>query len=420
MKMDDGIKIKIITKPSSPIRAEAPRPPAIPPRERDHYPVERKKPPRRRYGLWIVALISVIFLFFAFSYMFSSADISITPKAQDVSLNATLSAAKDPTSPLPFDLIVISGEETRKVKTDKKDEMGTPARGTVILYNAFSPNSQILTIDTRLEGSNGKIYKTEKRIVIPGQGRDKEPGKVEVGIYGAETGEEYNSEPLDFKIFGFKGTPKYEKFYGRSKTSLTGGVKGEFYVIGGEEKDKILSDLKKTLKDKLTEKAVGQIPGGFVLFKDAVFLTTPEDPRTFVSKESFVPVIQKGTLYGFLFDQKKLTKKIAEDTLEKYDGSDVYIYNLKNISFTLANKENMQFSEVKNLSFSITGNTKIVWKFDSDKFASELLGKEKKDFNGVLSKYPNVVSANLILKPFWRMSFPDKMKSFKMTINYPK
>src|SRR3989344_6062534 len=106
---------------------------------------------------------------------------------------------------------IISGEESKVVQDTKTKDVIEKAKGTVLIYNNFSSVPQRLDIDTRLEGSNGKIYKTVKKIVVPGM-RSSAPGSVEVGIYAAAGGEEYNSGPLDFTIFGFKGTPKYSKF----------------------------------------------------------------------------------------------------------------------------------------------------------------------------------------------------------------
>src|SRR6185436_19331087 len=105
-------------------------------------------------------------------------------------------------------------------------------------YNNYSTASQNLDIDTRLEGSNGKIYKTKTKIVIPGM-KDGKTGSVEVKVYASVAGPEYNSAPLDFKIFGFKGTPKYSKFYGRSKGALSGGAKGKAPALSAEEEDKL-------------------------------------------------------------------------------------------------------------------------------------------------------------------------------------
>src|SRR5258708_18990927 len=98
------------------------------------------------------------------------------------------------------------------------------------------------------------------------------PGKIETVIYGLLPGAEYNSPPLDFKISGFKGTPKYSKFYARSDGPITGGLEGKYNVLSDEDKAKAQEELASALKEKLFKKALSQIPPGFILFKDAVFL----------------------------------------------------------------------------------------------------------------------------------------------------
>lgn len=424
-RLDDMIKIKVIKKDSFSNRLEKAERNSIlekldkkPPLDLNKYKKVNKTSPK--YLLWVVALFSVVFLFFGLSYLFSRADVSITPKIQDVKVDTTLSAVKDTNSSLPFDLVVISGEENTKVASSEQKEIEVKAKGTAILYNNFSKNSQLLSIDTRLEGSNGKLYKTDKKIVIPGIDKDGKPGKVEVGIYASSGGEEYNTKPIDFKIFGFKNTPKYSKIYGRAKGDIVGGLKGDFYTISASEKEKVVSSLRINLETKLLKKATEQIPAGFLLFKDAVFLNVSGEALDAVSKEKSVPVSLKGTLYGFLFEEKKLTKRIVGDILEKYDGAPVYLYNLKDLQFSLLNKESISFGEVKNISFTLKGDSKIVWEFDVDKFVIDLLGKSKKDFNLTLSKYANITSASSILKPFWRRSFPDAPKDIKIIVNYPK
>ena len=417
--MNDMVKIKIIKKNTTVKKVDNDYFKKIPPSNKQEKIKNKKVGPR--YMLWFMALVSITFFFFAFSYMFSKAHITITPKIENVIIDETLSADKDSnSSPISFDLVVLSGEENKKVKTENKEDVEAKARGTVIIYNNFSTKSQTLSIDTRLEGSNDKMYKTIKQIVVPGMSKDGEVGKIEVDIYGAEAGDEYDSEPLDFKIFGFKNTPKYSKFYARSKGDITGGVKGNLYSIIPEKKEQIIEDLKGFLQTKLLKKATEQIPKGFILFEDGVFLSINDKDVDSFSDNSLVPISLKGTLYGFLFEEKKLTKKIAEDVIDKYDGSDVYIANMKDLSFSLIDKENISFSDVKNINFTLSGASKMVWNFDVDKLINELLDKKKKDFNSILSKYPNVISSNLNLKPFWRRSFPNKIQNIKVIVNYPK
>jgi hypothetical protein len=128
----------------------------------------------------------------------------------------------------------------------------------------------------------------------------------------------------------------------------------------------------------------------------------------------------KGTLYGFLFDEQELTKKIAENNIDKYDGSEIYIPNIRDLTFSLSNKNNISFDNVKNIDFNLSGPAKIIWKLDVNKFTTDLLGKSKKGFNLLLSQYSNIDSATLTLSPFWKMSIPDKTKDIKIIVNYPK
>jgi hypothetical protein len=347
--------------------------------------------------------------------------VTVNPKIKDVILNENLSADLNGNAEaLPFDLMVISGEENRTIKATEEKDVSEKAQGVVVIYNAFGPASQLLSIDTRLEGSNGKIYKTKKQIVVPGM-KGSTPGSIEVSIYGAEAGEEYNSVPLDFKIFGFKGTPKYSKFYARSKGPITMGFKGKSSFVSDNQKASVLSDMKTTLRIKLFKKATDQIPSGFVLFRDAVTLDADDGVVDLVSsKDNTFSIKLKGTLYGFLFDENKLTKKIAEDNVDGYDSSVVYLSNIQDLTFSLPDRDSISFGNVKNINFNLSGATKIVWKLDESKLVTDLLGKSKKDFNQILLQYPNVDSADLVISPFWKTSLPDSIKKIKVIVNYPK
>jgi len=376
---------------------------------------------KSRYPLWIVAIISLLFFLFALSYLFSKATVTVNPKIEEFVLDENLSASLDGNAEiLPFDLVVISGEENKTVQTTEEKGVSQRAEGVVVIYNTFSSAPQALDIDTRLEGSNGKIYKTKKRIVVPGMTKGNVPGSSEVGIYASASGEEYNSGPLDFKIFGFKGTSKYSKFYARSKGPIAGGFQGKFSTIGENEKTKVVNEMKIALQVKLLKKATDQIPDGFILFKDAVFLDTDDKSIDFTSSyDKILPVKLRGTLYGIIFDEQKISQKIAEDKVLKYDGSAVYIPKIRDLTFFLFSKDSDSFRSVKNIEFNLSGLAKIVWKFDQAKLASELLGKFKKDFNQILSLYPNVLSAELKLSPFWKRSFPKKIEQIEIIVNYP-
>ena len=376
-----------------------------------------------RYKLWFLAFFSCLVLVYAISMIFARASVTVVPKIQELSLNENFSASKNNVmAGLSFDLVVISGEENRSVKGTEISDVAIKAQGEVFVYNNFSTATQILAKDTQLEGSNGKIYRTVKKITVPGMSKTGTPGKIEVGIYGNVAGEAYNSTPLDFKILGFKGTPKYAKFYARSKGDITGGLKGKYYKIPDVEKTKIVDELKKTLSDKLLQKIVNQTPPGFILFKDAFFLNINENNENPTARadvaDDMVDISIKGTLHGFIFDEKNLTKKIAGNVVEKYDGSSVHIPDIKNLTFSLSNK-NVSFSEVKNIDFNLSGPSKIVWDVDSSKLISSLVGRDKKEFTSILDQYMYIDSANLKISPIWKLSLPNKRENIKVIVNEP-
>lgn len=368
--------------------------------------------------LWLVAVGSVLFLVFALSYLFSDAKILIIPKTKNVTANLDISAVKDVApGTLSFDLMAISGETSKAVIAGPEKDVVVSAKGKVIIYNAYGTSSQPLAIDTRLEGSNGKIYKTTTPLTVPGMQGDA-PGSIEASVYGAEGGPEYNSGPLDFKIFGFKGTSKYEKFYARSVGDMTGGFEGKTVDISDADRAQLLKDLRVALREKLQKQALGQIPPGFILYKDAISINTNGDNITTTTNNNTTTATLKGTLSGFIFEEKKLTQKIAENVLASpEEASQISIPNIEDLAFTLVNNENLP-TDMSNIHFNLSGEIKLVYIIDNEKLISEVAGQSKKEFNSTLTNYPNIDSARLVLRPFWKTSLPDEPKNITIVTDY--
>lgn len=375
-----------------------------------------------KYGIWTIAFCSVIFLLFAISFLFAGAKVTVNPKVQSFALNQDLTALKDTSddSSLSFDLVAISGEETKTVQGGAAQDIALKAGGKIKVFNVFSESPQILSINTKLDGSNGKVYKITENVTVPGMDSLGNPGFVEADVLAQDAGEEYNSSPLDFKISNFKGTAKYAKIYARSEGDITGGLKGNYAQISDVDKTNTINDLRNTLQNKLFKKAIDQIPEGYILFKDAAFLSDDGGSTGTPTADGLVPITIKGTFYGFLFQEKKLTDKIIQANIKDSDGSDLYIQNIQDLNFSLADKENISFKDVASINFNISGLVKIVSKVDTDKIVGDLLGRKKGDFNDIMSQYPNVDSADLNISPVWALSFPDKSKDINVIVNYPK
>jgi len=380
-------------------------------------PVQRSS----KRAIWFVAVFSIIFLFFSFSLVFLGATLSVGPRVEEFSLNQNFSATKSATAPaLSFEQVAIEGVESRTVEGGEEKTVSRRAEGTVVLYNAFSSAVQRLDIDTRLEASNGKIYKTQKAVTIPGM-KGSIPGSVEVGIYASEVGEGYNSAPLDFNIVGFKGTSKYSKFYARSKGNIAGGFVGKERVIPEADKEMILNELEETLRSKLLQKVNDQIPEGFILFENAATVSIDSEESKSTGEGNAVEVTVKGTLHGVLFEEKALTLKISEKNFPKDAGSDIYLPNIKSLTFSVNESAGVQsFANIQSLNFNLSGATSAVWRVDEEKLMQDIIGQKKGDINQVLAQHQNIVSANLSLRPFWKRSVPDNKDDVKILVAYPQ
>ena len=228
-------------------------------KEEEKYDFSSNKKPEKGHGLWFIAIIAVVFLIFAISILFSSVSINVDPKVTELKLDNsnTFTAIKNSdTENLPFDLVVLSGSESKIVPTNGLKNINTKAIGQITLLNTFSTSPQNLAIDTRIEGSNGKIYKLDSKISIPGMikvDKKETPGMIDAGIYAEKDGDEYNSTPINFKILGFKGSSKYEKIYAISKGDIAGGFIGTQPDIAEPDMTSAVSELKTNLQTKLLQ-----------------------------------------------------------------------------------------------------------------------------------------------------------------------
>lgn len=415
--LEDMVKRKPASRTAEQPRAEQK------PKIQAPIPVPRSQPigTRPRYLLWTVAALSVAFLVLAISFLFSRARVDVYPKTLEAALDENFTANKKaPGSGLSFDLVALSGTKQKALQASEEKEAAFRAEGTVVIFNSFSAAAQRLDVDTRLSGSNGKLYKTKTQVTVPGKKADGTPGSAEVEIYAADTGADYNSGPLDFQIVGFKGTSKYDAFKVRTKpgTEISGGFRGITSIASDADKAAALADVTAALRDELSEKAASEIPAGFILWKGAAVFHADKAEFSLGGEEQ--TLILKGTLYGLLFDEKEITKKIAEKKIKSYDGSEVFIPELRDLRVALSVPPDTALENLDTVTFNLSGPATIVWKVDAEKLLADLAGESKKNFISIVSKYKNIDRAELDLSPLWKRSVPERKEDIRVVVHYPE
>jgi hypothetical protein len=401
--------------PKPPKQAEITPPPTTP--ESFAYKYEYDEPVKRsKKFLYISVGFLILTLFFVISALFKSAKIEITPKNQISSVNEKLQAFKDTsTGGLEFQVVSTTKDVEKKIVATEEERVEKKATGTIVVYNNFSTQSQTLVKTTRFATPEGLIYRATTNITVPGiqiKNGKSVAGSVEVLVEADKPGTTYNIPLKDFTVVGFKGTSKYTKIYGRSKTEMAGGFSGIQKTVSKETMDMVDKELETLLKQSLMKDIASQIPENFVLYEKTISYnigkTIQMDSIGDVSQKTDTAVLKKkGSVQAIIFDKGSLSREIIAKVLPNSTDSIIKITNLGDLNFTFTPENSFNPDASSSVGFTLTGDANLVWVFDENKLKTDLLGMSKKNALAIISKDDTIHTVNLEFHPFWIRTIPQ-------------
>lgn len=384
------------------------RPVQLPPRFREKS--FQQQPVRRsRKMIWIVAVLVILGGSIAVLSHFASAKVTIQQKTEDIALDdgaftATLTGGD---KVLSFKIVKLSGSAEKVVTGGTPTTVLTKATGKVVIYNSFSSANQKLDIETRLSTSDGKIFKTDTAVTVPGMKTEngkQVPGSVEVGVHADVAGPTYNIPLSDFSIVGFKGSPKYTKIYARAKTPMSGGASGTGIALSEADAKVAHEAAIGILREKLLSEAKASLPESSILLPGAYVIREDADSGQTVADKNVMVV--KGALYGILFNEEELSQRIASVAVSQFDGAEVTIPELSTLAVDLKNKETIT-DTTSSISFSLSGKGHVAWVVPKDQIVAKLVNSKKRDIGVNLSNFGSVKKASVKVTPFWSMHLPE-------------
>lgn len=357
-----------------------------------------------------------VIAFVLWSTVFYSASVTIHLKHAKVALvNQDFQAVADTPDAIPFQIMSLSAEDTVKL-TPTGEQRGTKkASGQIVIYNNFSAVSQVLIKNTRFETPDGKIFRIDSGTTVPGikkvDGKNV-PGSVTVTVYADEAGTEYNIGLVDFTIPGFKGSPRYDKFYGRSKTVMSGGSSGMVKTISDTDRETAKENLTKSLTEKLLALVKAQKPNGVVTYPKAMFFTFTETINDNAEgSEKDVPFTLNGKLDAVLFDESSLSQKIVKTTLNLTENEKIKIDNIESLKFAWKNPVSGVPQKTDTLDFQLSGSANAVWEIDINAFKNKLAGKSVSEYTAVSVEFPGIEkTSDKKFSPPWRKVFPSNIE----------
>lgn len=364
----------------------------------------------------VVILFLLILAGFSLSTVLAKSTIVVTPKQAKVDLS-DFSTSSPFSIPLikeasldeevvPFALIEKELVEETSVKPTEERSVSERARGQITVYNNFDQNPQILVATTRFETSDGKIYRIPDQITVPGK-RGETPGSIDVTVIADEPGEEYNKGMVDFTIPGFKGSPRFEGFYAKSKTAMTGGFVGNIRTISNTERGRIISELESKLNQRRSTELNIDTPEGYVVLPEGIITSfknsTPADDIK--KDDGSISIKHTMLISAIIVKESDLAKYIANKSIPDYQNEDLYIANLTDLDITIKNRDSLDLNN--RIEIEVIGSPNLVWKVDKDKLKQDLIGLTKNNYNEAISKHPSILRASVKMRPPWLWSIPS-------------
>ena len=373
--------------------------------------------------LYFSVLVFFLAAAFGLSAFFKSAEIRVSPKQETKTADEIFTAKKDVSvSDLSYQVVTISKDVEKTVEATGEEEVSKKAQGKIIIYNNYSSQSQKLVATTRFETPEGMVFRLPNAVTVPGRAlKDGKmvAGSIEVVVEADKVGPNYNVGLKDFTIPGFKGDPRFNSIYARSKTEMTGGFVGVQKVVSKELVQATDKDLEASLKNSLSKDIIAQIPANYILYPNSISYslepTIQEDSATENSffKQNAI-LRKKGTASAVIFDKGALSRAILAKISPEVTGEVVKINNLETLDFKYVG-ETQEPSSDSLVTFSLKGNVNIIWGFDENKLKSDLLGLSKKEAKTVIGTYGTIKEAWVETKPFWNQTIPENPEKVTLT-----
>lgn len=363
----------------------------------------------------LIATAAVIVLSVGALFYFSNAKVEVTPNTVSAEVQGSVTATKG-SGDLPFEIITAQKIASQSVKSTGTKTVSSSASGTITIYNAQAGSQRLIT-NTRFATGSGLIYRIHSAVTIPG-GTAAKPGSVTAKVYADKPGASYNIGPSSFTIPGFAGTSLANLVYARSTGQMTGGASGEVPLVDEAAESQAREALKTALVPDLEKSIASQVPEGYLLLPGAMKTTYEALESAPSATTGQVEVKEQGTITAVIFPNAALAKTIAESVAGfGYQGEPLTLTSTSGL--TLAAPSGLPDVDDESFTFTLAGTAPLMYTIDPTRIAAAVSGKTRSAAEVALTNYPEVKRAVIVLRPFWRQTFPQDPASISVVIKNP-
>lgn len=370
---------------------------------------------------FFIILITAISLYAAI-YILPRAEITITTKKSAWNFNNVIVASKD-ISNIDMADKQIPAEIFKDVKTlvlsfpaHGKRFVERKAIGEVMIYNSYSSQSQTLVAGTRIESPEGKIFRLDKKIIVPGA--KIEEGKilalsVKAIVTAEKAGEEYNIASSNrFTIPGLKGSAKYDGFYAISSEAMKGGLVGDILFPTEEDILAAKKDASEQLFKNMDSFILSQFNDDFKIFEwSKIFNITKENIDKEADKNGNFLISLEGELRIVAFKESDVLKLMSKEANQVLGQN----FEIKNYKLNYGSGQYSADSGKMVLNIEFDGE---FWQpINIEDFKNSVINKKENDLKVFVFSIPGVEKATFSLWPGWVRKVPDSTNKIKVNIN---
>lgn len=303
-----------------------------------------------------------------------------------------------------------------KFPATSRKQISRKASGTLTVYNSYSSEAQSLVANTRFVTPDGKVFRLEEKLIVPGakiQSGKIVPSSIETKVAADQPGPDYNIGPVSvLTIPGFKGTPKYQGFYGELKSATTGGFVGEAAYPTDSDIATAKKKLLETLKSSALVDLQSQVPKEFKVLEDAVqFAIISQTVKTETDEQGQFSIFGEGQGTVLAFREEDVLGVLRQKAMEA-QGSDFEIRETE-LQYGLVRID----AKAGKMSFLVDFKAHLRRIVDTAALLDQITGKPELELKSTVFSLPGMESADVSLWPFWVKRVPLNQKRITIEVD---
>lgn len=316
---------------------------------------------------------------------------------------------------LPGELFTLQKNLTQLFPASGIRQVSVKATGKITIYNAYSSKPQTLVATTRFLAPDGKIFRLQDKVLIPGaeiKNSNILPAHTEANVVADQAGPAYNVGPVaKLTIPGFQGTPRYNGFYGELKGGTSGGFVGKKSVPTDDDIKKAKDSTAGILRASLESNFLTSYPPAFKILDGAKTSSiTKLSVNENTDQSGKFSVFGEATLKALGFRESDTKSFLAALSSRDNPGSVFKELNLDYSGVKL---------DLKNgrLSFKLTSRGVLWPAFSTDDFEKKISGQKVADVRSLVAGLTGLLNAKVSLWPIWLGSVPADSKKVEINVN---